>query len=320
MTRLSDTINTQAALLEPVLEIDLGDAPSRLSEAERIWLVGTGTSQHAAELTALMWRRADTPVAWRSSATFVAGPPPRPGDLVIVISHTAETVFARRARELAAQSGAALLSITGRDRGWLEAIETVPAERSDTYTVSYLAALLVLARLGVASGLADFTEADVMRLPDLVAAAALRPPVLDHEPERLLVLAGVGPGAVTAREGALKLREAARLPAEGYEAEYLLHGHAVPLDDRDEIILLVPAEDPEGLVEGMGIAARVEGINVTEVREAADLPDVLAQVPMTVALQSLAAHLADVRGQDPDSVILGAWSDPRLWPDPTIDR
>jgi glutamine---fructose-6-phosphate transaminase (isomerizing) len=196
----------------------------------------------------------------------------------------------------------------------------VPAERSDTYTVSYLAALLVLARLGVASGLADFTEADVMRLPDLVAAAALRPPVLDHEPERLLVLAGVGPGAVTAREGALKLREAARLPAEGYEAEYLLHGHAVPLDDRDEIILLVPAEDPEGLVEGMGIAARVEGINVIEVREAADLPDVLAQVPMTVALQSLAAHLADVRGQDPDSVILGAWSDPRLWPDPTIDR
>jgi glutamine---fructose-6-phosphate transaminase (isomerizing) len=98
MTRLSDTINTQAALLEPVLEIDLGDAPSRLSEAERIWLVGTGTSQHAAELTALMWRRADTPVAWRSSATFVAGPPPRPGDLVIVISHTAETVFPRRAR------------------------------------------------------------------------------------------------------------------------------------------------------------------------------------------------------------------------------
>jgi glucosamine 6-phosphate synthetase-like amidotransferase/phosphosugar isomerase protein len=34
-----------------------------------------------------------------------------------------------------------------------------------------------------------------------------------------VVLAGVGPGAVTAREGALKLRQGAQLPAEGYEAE-----------------------------------------------------------------------------------------------------
>src|SRR3712207_7174955 len=35
---------------------------------------------------------------------------------------------------------------------------------------------------------------------------------------------------VTAREGALKLREAARRLAEGFDAEYLLHGSAVPLD------------------------------------------------------------------------------------------
>ena len=50
------------------------------------------------------------------------------------------------------------------------------------------------------------------------------------------MLAGLGPAAVTAREGALKLREAARLPAEGFDAEYLLHGNAVPLDAEDALI------------------------------------------------------------------------------------
>src|SRR3954465_11461008 len=46
-------------------------------------------------------------------------------------------------------------------------------------------------------------------------AAALGAPVELPDARRLIVLAGLGPNAVTAREGALKLREAARLPAEG---------------------------------------------------------------------------------------------------------
>ncbi len=49
-------------------------------------------------------------------------------------------------------------------------------------------------------------------------------------PERDLVIAGAGPAAFTAREGALKLREGARVLAEGHDIEYLLHGSAVPLD------------------------------------------------------------------------------------------
>lgn len=315
MTALSDTINAQSSLLEPLLTSELGDAPERLRRADRIWLVGTGTSQHAAELAALMWQPGARSLHWRSSASFAAGPPPAPSDAVVVISHTAETLFARRSRELAIRSGAALVSITGRDRGWPEAIETVVAERSHTYTASYLAAVLVLARLGVAAGLTDFAVEDLSPLPQFVDEAARRPPLWEQPPERLLVLAGVGAGAITAREGALKLREAARLAAEGYEAEYLLHGHAVPLDRRDGLILLLPSHDPEGLAEGIGLAARAEGVDVRELPEPTDLPPVLAQLPVTVALQTLAAHLAQARGEDPDTVITGAWAAPSLWPE-----
>ena len=69
------------------------------------------------------------------------------------------------------------------------------------------------------------------RVPEAVAAAIADPSIdAIAQPERLLVLVGAGPSAVTAREGALKVREASRFLAEGYDAEYLLHGSAVPLD------------------------------------------------------------------------------------------
>jgi glucosamine--fructose-6-phosphate aminotransferase (isomerizing) len=43
------------------------------------------------------------------------------------------------------------------------------------------------------------------------------------------------------------------------------------------------------------------------------LHPVLLQIPLTVRLQKLASHLADVRGVDPDTVITGAWRGDRLW-------
>ena len=69
--------------------------------------------------------------------------------------------------------------------------------------------------------------------------ALLRPPPRD---ERDLVIAGAGPAAFTAREGALKLREGARVPAVGHDIEFLLHGSAVPLDRRDALAELSASE------------------------------------------------------------------------------
>ncbi|MGH3455416.1 MAG: hypothetical protein ACRDP2_13420, partial [Nocardioidaceae bacterium] len=128
-----------------------------------------------------------------------------------------------------------------------------------------------------------------------------------------VVVTGAGPAAITAREGALKLREAVRVRAVGYEAEYLLHGSAVPLGAGDELILLQPAADVDGLVGAVGEAAAAEGISVHEVSVGAELDPVLAQLPLTVRLQALASRLATARGHDPDTVITGAWDDDRLW-------
>ena len=314
MTALAETIATQGEMLESVLSVNVDDAAARIERSARIWLVGTGTSQHAAELGALMFGPGAREARWSSSAAFAAGPPPlSKDDAVVIISHTTETALARRARALALESEAAVVSITARGKGWPESVQAVPLERAETYTVSYLAALLVLARLSLILGQPGFDERELSELPGRVRAAAGEPAVLETAPERLIVIAGVGPGAVTAREGALKLREAAKLPAEGYEAEYLLHGCAVPLGPGDAFLAVQPADDPFGLLGPLGAAAASEGLRVATVAEPGGLHPVLAQIPLTVRLQKLASEQADARGVDPDRVIRGGWADTQLW-------
>jgi glutamine---fructose-6-phosphate transaminase (isomerizing) len=314
MTALSETIAAQAELLESVLTVPVDDAAERIGRSKRLWLVGTGTSQHAAELGALMFGPGKRDARWRSSAAFCGDPPALSADdAVVIISHTTETAFARRARVHAVESRAGVVSITAQGRGWPEAVEPAPLERAETYTASYLAALVVLARLSVAVGEPGFDERQLSELPGRVRQAARAPVPLESAPERLVVLAGVGPGAVTAREGALKLREAAHIPAEGYEAEYLLHGTAVPLGRGDALVAIQPSHDRFGLLELLAAAAASEGLEVRTVSEADGLHPVLAQVPLTVRLQRLASDLADARGVDPDRVIHGSWAEDRLW-------
>ncbi len=43
------------------------------------------------------------------------------------------------------------------------------------------------------------------------------------------------------------------------------------------------------------------------------LHPILAQIPLTVRAQSLADRTARLRGQNPDTVITGAWKDDGLW-------
>ena len=312
---LTRTIDAQPDVLAAVLEIDLRRAAATLADTDRLWLVGTGTSQHAAELAALLLGTPARPAHACSAAWFCGcGPTPAPGDGVVVISHTGHTAYARRARQRAADAGAALVSITGAGCDWPEAVHTGPAERSETYTASYTAALLTLARLGLVLGARGYDEHELARLPRLLHAGepGLDPP-LDAAPERLVVIVGAGPFAVTAREGALKLREAAHLPAEGFESEYLLHGSAVPLDARDALVVLEPAADRDGLTARVAAAAATAGVHVHTVTAGYRGHPVLAQLPLTVALQRLAARLAETAGTDPDTVIVGGWDDDALW-------
>ncbi|HTT52355.1 MAG TPA: SIS domain-containing protein [Streptosporangiaceae bacterium] len=309
-------ISQQPGVLDRIAALDLAGPAATLTAARRVILAGTGTSQHAAELGALLLGQAGLDARWFPAASWARwGPGPQPGDAVIVITHTGETAYAIRARAAALAAGVPVLSITGTGVDWPDAIHTVPKEEAETYTVSYTAALAVLARLANLAGSADGSPG-ALRLAAAQISAMLAEPGVDAVPvpARSLAIVGPGPWGITAREGALKLREGARMLAEGYDSELFLHGSAVPLTAADGVLLLEPAADPDGLTAAVGAAAAAEGIPVAALGGPdGGLSPVLAQLPMTVRLQLLAGRFAALRGQDPDTVITGHWADPELW-------
>jgi glutamine---fructose-6-phosphate transaminase (isomerizing) len=322
-TALLRMILQQGDALDRMAGLDLAQPAGVLAGAARIILVGTGTSQHAAELGAMMLVSAGRDARWYPAATWARwGTSPRLGDALLVISHTGETAYAARARADALAAGVPVVSITGTGRAWPEAIETVAPDESHTYTVSYTAALAVLARLAHELGSVDGSPGQLAQ-----AAAAVRhvcaEPGIDGVavPARSLAIVGCGPWGITAREGALKIREGARMLAEGFDTDRLLHGGAVPLTAADGLVVLEPAADPDGLTAALGAAAQAERVPVAvlaaaDVPGAADsgpLPPLLAQIPMTARLQLLAERFARLRRQDPDVAITGEWDAPALW-------
>jgi len=308
VTELEAAIRAQPDELRRIAAVELPPQARRIAAGERVWLVGTGTSLHAAELGAAMLGRAGVDARPVSSLDFARSAPLRAGDGVVVISHTGETAYARASRARALDLGAETLSLTATGVGWPEAIEITARERSETYTRSYTAALAVLVLLAGELGAEGLGRDAVVAAAD-AAEAALSEDMDLPAPERLLVIAGTGPFAVTAREGALKQREAARVLCEGYDAEYLLHGSAVPMDERDGLLLL--GRDEDSLLRELGHAARAEGIAVTELDEPGD--ELMAQIPLTVRLQLLALRRAEAGGHDPDTVITGSWAADALW-------
>ncbi|WP_250006384.1 hypothetical protein [Actinoplanes sp. M2I2] len=284
-------------------------AAGRLAGTRRIWLIGTGTSLHAAELGARELGAAGhdaRPIA----ANAFTGDLVRDGDAAVVITHTG-TAYARRAREIARAAGLPLVAVTGPGVDWPEAVRTPVAETSETYTVSYTAALTVLAQiahhLGAPGGGPEAVRA--------IAGGLDEEPGTVPVPARAMAVVGPGPWSITAREGALKIREAARILCEGFDPDRLLHGGAVPYTAADTLLVLQPGADADELTTALRHAAVLERLQVATLTTRADTgSELLDQIPMTVLLQRLALRFARQRGQNADVAITGAWAGPDLWP------
>lgn len=318
-TKLDQMITAQPGALRELRKLDVSEHARRLSTASRLLLVGTGTSFHAAQLGAYLLRAGGLDAEAVPSAEFVGWRQVvAPGDGVIVITHTGETAYARAARAAVQALDVPLVTITGPQVDWDEAIRTPVAEQAETYTVSYTAALAVLGLL--AHQLAGtHTGPDALApLAEQVGAVIADPGISQIAPPiRALALVAPGIWSVTAREGALKLRESAHLLAEGFDAEGLLHGAAVPYGEQDTLLGLAPDADPDGLTGALIRAAAADGITTHLLGEAtvasAPAQTFLAQIPATVRLQLLAAAFSAARGTDPDTVITGPWADAGLW-------
>ena len=304
LSRLLNAHETQAQVRE---------AAEGLHRAHRIWIVGTGSSLHAAEIGAALFAEAGRAATVVSAMRFVTTAPVMGAqDSVVVISHTGETAYALAARAVAFEHRLDTVTITRRGAGSAHTIETVEKESSETYTVSYTASLLVLAMLAKELGADSIEDEHLASVPAAVSAAIEDPGIEGiSAPERLLVFTASGITATTASESALKSREAARVAAEGFDVEYLLHGQAVPLDSRDRLVVLDPPEEP--LLDAVAAAASSAGVAVSRLHEPSGLTPLLAQIPLSVRGQMLALRNAQAAKTDPDIVMVGPWADPAIW-------
>jgi glucosamine--fructose-6-phosphate aminotransferase (isomerizing) len=268
-----------------------------LLAGRRVLLAGTGTSWHAANHGAWMLRAAGIE-AWplQPMDAAVGGAQPQPGDALVLLSHTGLKRYSAELREGARTAGVATLAIGGIGQPGVD-LPTVERERSSAYTASHLGALIRLAQLASELG-APLGELDAV--PDAVAAELERPGRGVEVPQRLLEYTGAGPNAWTAEEGALKVRETARVASGGLMVEQLLHGPAVALDARDALVCLDGGgpgaerlEEVAGVVEAGG--ARVHRIAARELGEQ------LSIFPLTVAVQRIALEAAEALGTDPDA-------------------
>jgi glutamine---fructose-6-phosphate transaminase (isomerizing) len=299
-------------------------AAERLRPAPHVWLAGIGSSWHAAlagELllarTGRLGRRAravQTPdlLEYWTDADDAA---------VLAITH-------RGSRDLDAalvRTTGAAVTITGRGVTVPavvgHALRTVELEDSGCHTVSYTTALAMLAALAAAVGADREAARELEALPDLVAT------LLGQESwdelaarfggRRRYWFVGGGPNAATAYEAALKLTEAAWVPATGLTCEQFLHGPWASLEPDDLLVLIAPPGPSYARARAVARVAAAIGASLLALvaegdREIAPLagetialpavPELLSPITAVVPLQLLVYHLAVEAGANPDTL------------------
>ena len=302
-----------------------------LERANRVFIVGIGTSYHAAQVGEALLRAAGSDAHAVGSFDFVAYPPAlRPGDAVIVQAHRGTKHFSARAVERAREAGIPCLAITGRDSRLADdgadvVLRTTPQETSAAYTTSHLGAMAVLAQIATLLGERRAVAETAGWRAALDALPAQIEEVLGREGEvrpiaeaivaanRRVYCVGAGPNAVTATEAALKARETAYITIDGLGIEQFLHGPIVTLDAADRVIAV--AVDGPGLprtaeicnvIRLIGAPLWIIGRGVASAPDATvfalpTLPEPLSPLLAVVPVQLLAYYCALAKGTNPDT-------------------
>jgi glutamine---fructose-6-phosphate transaminase (isomerizing) len=314
-----------------------GAGPSRLlARARRVFVVGSGTSLHAAEASAWFFRtfsRGGIEVQAVQSFELVTYLPGlRPDDVVVAVSHSGTSHMTIRALERARRSGIETVLVTGFPESEAARVAQhvlttgFDEEHSWAHTASYTAALTCLA--GLANNLAEPEEqldlsplpavvAEVLELEELVHRLAASLVVAERDGGMpSIVLVGGGPNAVTAREAQLKLLETCYIQPLAFELEQVLHGALAAVTPNTLVILIAPHGASTDRMAQLARALRhleVQPVvlcgsdNAEAFGEAhrfvlPDVPEVISPIATVVPLQLLAYFLSVGRGINPDLI------------------
>jgi glutamine---fructose-6-phosphate transaminase (isomerizing) len=334
---LYDAIQAQPAVIARVLAYrdTIVKAAEAVAERERVTFVGIGTSLHAA-LVAQFWMRYLTKgrmLAHAEQPFELANYPAAfsRDDAVVVITHTGTTTYSIEALRMARAAGALTIAVTGWTSGQdIQGadfhFETCEQEASFAYTKSYTAALAAIALLilYVAERRMVLADPGSMRalehVPSLMRQGLELEPQVSEFAKRAATLSrmdlfGSGAGWPTAREAALKIKEACYIAAEGFETEEILHGPFSEIDSRAAIAgllsgnrgddraraILRAAGELKVLRAAVASASANHDISAEQVLVVPEAPEWLAAFVHLVPLQLLTYFMALERGLNPDS-------------------
>jgi glucosamine--fructose-6-phosphate aminotransferase (isomerizing) len=314
----------------------LTNVADKLRTAHRIILTGCGTSWHSAlvgEYIIEQLARIPVEVEYASELRY-RNPVLNPGDIVIGISQSGETIDTLAALREAKLKGATILGIVNvvgstiareTDAGvYLHAGPEIGVASTKAFT-SQLAVLTLLGLyLGRQRDLSategQYLARELHAIPGHIANLLDSAPEIERiameyaEATNFLYL-GRGVNFPVALEGALKLKEISYIHAEGYPAAEMKHGPIALIDAHMPVVFIATRDDIydkiiSNIQEVRARRGRIIAIATEGDRRIATLADHVIYVPPThplltpiltvVPLQLLAYYIAVARGCDVD--------------------
>ena len=309
----------------------------KIMGAERIIIIGCGTSWHAALIGEyLLEEFAQVPVEVEYASEFrYRKPVVGKKDVVILISQSGETADTLAALHLAKEKGATVLGICNvvgstlsreTEAGvYTHAGIEIGVASTKAFTAQVTVLTLLALKLARAKNTIAADEYETL-LKDLAAIPGKGRLILQSN-EKIKLIAKKYQNAINALylgrgylfpvalEGALKLKEISYIHAEGYAAGEMKHGPIALVDDNLPVIVIAPKDDYyEKIVsniqevkarKGNVIAIVTEGDKglkemVNDVIEIPDSHPALAPLLTVLPLQLLAYHIALLKGCNVD--------------------
>jgi glutamine---fructose-6-phosphate transaminase (isomerizing) len=304
--------------------VDRNDYPA-LDPTRPILFAGIGTSLHAARVAA-DWVAQLTQGRVRAIAVDAhdlgAGAfPLQRQDQVVVISHRGTKVYPTASLERARSRGCRTIAVVGAAAPEQPAditVRTCANEVAGTFSVSYLASLVALARIIAATFPTEavaFREA-LSALPNALRLSLAMRPKAEHVQLLLsqtpILISGFGADHVTAQEAALKIKEGAWLWTEAMSPEFAIHGTPASYTQSMSAILMMPDRDDGGrsalltdVLAGLGLATvlRCGQVGHGYELEFTEPPHPLLRPLLAILpFHVLTAELARSLGTDPDTL------------------
>ncbi|WP_449462360.1 glutamine--fructose-6-phosphate transaminase (isomerizing) [Tardisphaera miroshnichenkoae] len=319
----SAMLSAASSLMDKYLEL----AGMIVHGAKNVYVIGNGTSLHAGLISSYYFSEAGIDVKVVSAAEFpyYALNNVEVGSVIVAISQSGETSDVIRSVRLARQRGCAIIGITNTIGSRLTTNSsiylpmTAGPELAVPATKTFVATLVVLRLLAahagrqggvigaseineIANSIVNLSRLLSQKMPDLEAEG-------DNVAESLYGSSGVyvtssGINFPLAMEGALKLKEAALVHAEGIQLGELLHGPIALASRGYPVVTIKPSEqEAEELYDKIKQAVGFRGGRVVELSSAQGLmaPRDLSPIVNSIPLQFAAYKLGLKNGVPVDT-------------------